>query len=171
MKHADKYPMSMIVLHSLVALAMIGALLIGWNLSPELMPIHKALGIAVLIFAVLRIANRFRVASHVPASVNSKGSMQYILEKSVHGLLYITMIGAPLFGWLLSNAHGYPANFFGLFSLPTLIAKDPSITRTLKDLHELCANVFFGLLILHVVGGVVHLLKEKKNVFKRMMPF
>lgn len=167
-----KYPLSMIVFHTLIAVFMIGALLIGWNLEEnrDLMMLHKSFGVAVLLLAVVRIINRFRVAKSVPESVNPKG-LKRIVEKSVHGLLYIVMLGIPLCGWLLSNASGYPASFFGLFSLPTLMAKNPDMAHTLGEFHELGANVFFMLLILHILGGVVHLVKEKQNVFKRMSPF
>lgn len=169
----QKYPMSMIILHSLVAVAMIGALVVGWMLEDTmgLMPIHQGLGLTVLFLAIIRIINRFRVSSQVPESVNAKGSIQRILEKSIHGILYVTMIAVPVLGCMLANSKGYPANFFGLFQMPILMEKNPAISHNIKELHELGANVFFGALILHFGGALVHLIKDKSNVFKRMLPF
>ena len=171
-KHHIKYPPSMILLHGVIAVCMIAALIIGWILDEnrDLMGLHKSLGITVLFLTAFRIVNRLRVAAHVPESVNPVGSLQRILEKSVHGLLYITMITTPIFGWLLSSAAGRSVSFFGLFDLPMLMAENPAMRSTIKNLHELSANVFFGLLVLHIVGGIVHMVKEKRNIFKRMLP-
>jgi len=169
----QKYPLSIILFHGIIAVLMIAALFLVWSAddNPALMAVHKSVGATVLILGVLRILNRIRSGKRVPRSVNAKGSVQYILEKSVHGLLYVVMLMIPLFGWLFVNANGMAVNVFGLFDLPMIISKNPSIAHTLKEFHELFANVFIGLVVLHVGGAVIHLLKEKSNVFKRMMPF
>lgn len=165
-----KYPMSVKLFHSVIALLMIATLVIGWQLedNEDLMGLHKSLGVAVLILAILRVVNRVRAKNDVPGSVNAVGSLQYLAEKIVHGLLYLVMLGLPIMGWLTSNAFGYPASFFGLFNLPTLIGKNIDLAEQLGELHGLGADVFVGLLALHVLGGVVHLLLNKENVFKRM---
>ena len=95
--------------------------------------------------------------------------MQYLAEKTVHGLLYVVMLGVPLMGWLTSNAFGYPASFFGIFNLPTLIGKNIDLAEQLGELHGFGADVFVILLALHVLGAIVHLIVNKENVFKRMM--
>ena len=168
----QKYPLSMIIFHSLIAILMIAAIVVAWNIgeSNDTRNLHKSLGVAVLLVAALRLVNRFRFKNAIPESVNPKGSVQRILEKSVHGMLYLTMFGIPVVGWMMSNAFGHPASFFGLFNLPTLLDKNPELGRTLKELHELGANVFIGLLVLHLAGGILHFIKHKQNVFKRMMP-
>ena len=74
-------------------------------------------------------------------------------------------------GWLMSNAKGYPVSVFGLFNLPTLIAKNEPLAHTLGEMHETGAAVFVLLLVLHVVGAVYHKLKTKDDVLSRMSPF
>ncbi|MGL4767911.1 MAG: cytochrome b [Formosimonas sp.] len=169
MQNVQKYPVAMRLFHALVAIMMIATLLVGWQLegNMDLMMLHKSLGVGVLILVVLRLANRLR--SSVPASVNTKGSLQYMAEKIVHGLLYLCMLGLPIMGWLTSNAYGYPAGFFGLFNLPTLIGKNEGLAEQLGELHEFGANVFFILLLVHVAGALAHLVMHKQNIFKRMM--
>ena len=166
-----KYPLSVKLFHSLVALLMIATLIIGWQLEDNegLMGLHKSLGVAVFVLAVLRVVNRIRTKDAVPGSVNAVGSMQYLAEKTVHGLLYVVMLGVPFMGWLTSNAFGYPASFFGLFNLPTLIGKNIDLAEQLGGLHGLGADAFVVLLVLHVLGAIVHLVVNKENVFKRMM--
>lgn len=167
-----KYPMSMILFHTLIAVLMIATLVLGWLMedNKSLMGTHKSLGIAVLILALLRLVNRLRYIGNTPISVNAKGSLSSIFEKSVHGLLYICMLAIPVVGWLTSNAFGYPASFFGIFSLPTLIAKNEDLAENLGHLHGLGADIFVVLLGLHVLGGLVHLFMHKQNIFKRMLP-
>lgn len=167
---AQKFPNSVRLFHTLVALLMIATLFLGWQVEDNegLMGLHKSLGIAVLVFALLRFVNRVRAKNDVPASVHPQSSLQYIAEKAVHGLLYLTMLGIPVVGWLTSNAFGYPASFFGLFNLPTLVGKNLDLAETLGEMHELGANVFVALLALHVVGAIAHLVLHKQNIFKRM---
>ena len=168
---SQKFPISVKLFHTLVAVLMIATLVIGWQLEDDnmsLMMLHKSLGIAVLVVALLRFVNRIRAKNAVPASVHSQNSLQYIVEKAVHGMLYLTMIGIPVVGWLTSNAFGYPASFFGLFNLPTLVGKNVELAETLGEMHELGANVFVALLALHVLGAIAHLVMHKQNIFKRM---
>lgn len=166
-----KYPLSVKLFHGLIALLMIATLIVGWQLEDDrsLMGLHKSLGVAVFVLAVLRVVNRIRTKNAIPRSVNAIGSMKYFAEKTVHGLLYVVMLGVPLMGWLTSNAFGYPASFFGLFNLPTLIGKNLDLAEKLGGLHGLGANVFVVLLALHLLGAIVHLVANKENVFKRMM--
>jgi cytochrome b561 len=172
-KPATKYPASVIFFHTVIGLLMIATLIFGWLLeeNPDLEDWHKALGIAILFLGVIRMLNRLRTKPQIPASLNAKGTLQFVAEKTVHGLLYLVMFSTPLLGWLLVSAQAEPIGFFGLFEVPALMAENESLTRTLKNLHELSANVFFGLVLLHVAGALLHHIKHKGGVFKRIMPF
>jgi cytochrome b561 len=173
MTTVQKYPASMILFHTVIAVLMITVLVLGWQLedNPDLEFWHKAFGISVLFLAFLRILNRMRVGKHAPRSLNAQGSLQYILEKSVHGLLYVVMFSTPLLGWLLVSAEGEPISFFGLFDMPALVGENESLAHTVEGLHELSANLFFGLLLLHLAGAILHRLKNKDSIFRRIMPF
>lgn len=161
-----KYPTSMIFFHTIIAILMISVLVMGWLLddNPDLEYWHKAFGITVLFLAVLRIINRFRIGKKSPRSLNTQGSLQYILEKSVHGLLYIVMLSTPLLGWLLVSVEGETVSFLGLFDMPALIAENHALKHTIKGLHSLSANLFFTLVILHILGGLFHLIKKHDNM-------
>lgn len=167
-----KYPISMIILHNFMALIMIATWLIAQMEDfDDYIDLHRSLGFAVLLLVTLRIINRLSTSSKIPTSVNVKGSIKYILEKSTHGLLYLTMLALPIIGCLLTNAQGDAVSVFGLFELPRLMSENFSIAVTLSGLHELAADIFVILLALHIVGALVHLIKNKENVFKRMLPW
>lgn len=168
----QKYPQSMIYFHALVAVLMITTLILGWTMTREngLMFYHKSFGVLVLVFAVFRIINRMRNTANLPPSVN-RGGLR-IIEKSVHGLLMLAMLGLPLMGWLTSNANGRAVSVFGLFDLPTLMGKNDVWGHRLGELHENGATVFFILLVVHVAGVVYHRVQGKhENVLARMLPW
>ena len=154
MNAKQKYPKSMIFFHSLLAVLMIATLILGWMMDREngLMFFHKSVGVLVLVFGVLRIVNRMRNMANIPLSVNY-GALR-LVEKAVHGLLMLVMLGLPVVGWLVSNAKGYPVSVFGLFDLPNLIGKNEALAETLGEMHEAGATVFVLILVLHIVGAV-----------------
>ena len=167
-----RYPSSMAIFHGLVALVMVSTLVIGWLLDDNegLMALHKSLGVTVLLLVTLRLVNRWRMRRALPASVNPAGSLPFVAEKAVHGLLYLSMFGIPLLGWLKSNASGHPASCFGLFDLPTLIGRDHGLSHLLGQAHSLAATGFALLLGLHILGALAHRVIHKENIFKRIMP-
>ena len=171
MNTKQKYPMSMIVFHALLAVLMIATLVVGWMMGDNrgLMPLHKSLGALVFIFGVVRIINRMRNMANIPPSVNH--GVLHLVEKSVHGVLMLMMLILPIVGWLVSNAKGFPVSVFGLFDLPTLIGKNLDLADTLGSMHKAGAAVFVFLLIVHVVGAVYHKLKTKEDVISRILPW
>lgn len=168
----NRYPFSVVILHWLVALAILGNLAIGWLLDDnmDLMDLHKSIGVGILLLAAVRLANKILQRHHLPASVNPAGSFRYLLEKAVHGMLYLSMLGIPLLGWLKTNAAGHPAGFFGLFELPMLLEKNRALSHLFGDLHSALAAVLAGLIGLHVAGAALHWLTKSVNVFGRILP-
>ena len=104
MNTKQKYPMSMIFFHGLLAVLMIATLVVAWMMddNKDLMPLHKSLGATVFIFGILRILNRMSNMAKLPPSVNH-GALHWV-EKAVHGLLMLVMLALPFVGWLMSNA-------------------------------------------------------------------
>lgn len=158
-----KYPTPMIILHHIVAVLMISCYFLA-----DYTKIHKSLGALLLIFACIRLVVRLTHLGKTPPSINPPKDIHYIIEKSVHGLLYVMIFLQPTLGWIVSNAYGYPVSVFGLFSLPTIVDHNPALAFRVFEVHHLLGKMFFALLIAHVAGAAYHLFKEKQNVFKRM---
>lgn len=167
----SKYPKSMIYYHALLAFLMLATLVLGWVMDREngLMFLHKSVGVLVLVFGILRIVNSVRQRRAAPPSVNQGGLR--VVEKAVHGLLMLSMLVLPMVGWLASNAKGYPVAVFGWFNLPNLMDKNESVAHLLGEMHEVGANVFFILVVVHVLGAVFHKFKSQENVISRMLPW
>src|ERR1700757_2684464 len=108
MKHVSRYPISISLLHWLLAVALIGNLIIGWMLddNENLLALHKSIGIIILGLVWVRVANRLRVRRRLPPSTNRAGTPAYLVEKTVHHVLYVLMLAIPLLGWVKTNAAG-----------------------------------------------------------------
>lgn len=117
MKKVTRYPLSVILLHWLVAVALIGNLFIGLMLDDHenLIALHKSIGILILGLAAVRLANRLRARHMLPRSINAVGTAARFAEKAVHHVLYVLMVAIPLLGWMKTNAAGHAARFFGFF--------------------------------------------------------
>ena len=168
MKTITRYPLSISLLHWLLALALIGNLIVGLLLDDNegLMALHKSIGIAILVLVAVRIANRLRL----PPSINRTGTVSHFVERSVHGLLYVLMLAIPVLGWLKTNAAGHTASCFGLFTLPTLVSKNHELSHWLGELHAVTAYGLAALVGLHVLGALVHKLLKSENVLPRILP-
>jgi cytochrome b561 len=173
MRQASRYPLSVSLLHWLLAAALIGNLAIGWMLDDDfdLLALHRSIGIVILGFVLIRLSNRLRLRRQLPPSANAAGTLSYFAEKTVHCVLYLAMLVIPLLGWLKTNAAGHVVNCFGVFSLPTLVPKSLALSHSLGVLHSAAAYGLAVLLGVHVVGALVHWLMKSENVLLRILPW
>jgi cytochrome b561 len=132
--------------------------------------LHKSAGVLVLLLVVVRLLwLRVSPAPVLPA-VFEPGEQKMI--KALHALLYLLMFLMPLSGYLMSNAGGYPINFFGLGELPALIGKSKEFGEIVHQAHKVMGIVMLLLIVLHAAGAVKHRLKDKggeSDILKRML--
>ncbi len=101
------------VLHWLMAVLIVAMLFIGVGMVASvsarhawLLAIHKPLGIAILILAIVRLAVRLR---HPPPPLPADlPALQKLAALASHWLLYFLMLAMPLIGWAMLSAGGYP---------------------------------------------------------------
>jgi cytochrome b561 len=168
-----RYPLMIILAHWLIAAGIAANLLTGWMLddATELLDLHRSIGVLVLAFSALRLFCRLAYRGKIPASVNAPASLQYRVEKLAHALLYAGMVLVPLLGWLKTNAAGHALVLFDSVELPVLLEKNRALSSLFGEAHSLSAYLLAMLIGLHIAGGVAHVMMEKRNVFKRMLPF
>jgi len=161
------------VLHWVMAVCILAMLFIGVGMVSTvttshlaLVSIHKPLGIAILILAVLRIAERLRAgAPALPADLPAP--MKRAAELS-HYALYALMIAMPLLGWGMLSAAAYPVALFPGVFLPPILAQSDSVHTLLWNLHRALAFVFFAIILLHVAAALFHALVRRDGVFQAM---
>ncbi|MCC6076131.1 cytochrome b [Pseudomonas sp. GCM10022188] len=128
---------------------------------------HFMLGLGIFALVWLRLLGR--LLTKAPAIQPPSPAWQTGLAHLMHLALYVLMIGMPLVGWLILNAEGKPAPFFGL-ELPMLMAKNPGLAESLEELHEFGGQAGYFLIGLHALAGLFHHYVVRDNTLARMLP-
>lgn len=160
--------------HWVMALMMIGLLGLGFYMagmerSPfkfELYSWHKSFGIVVLALVVFRVIWRF--ISAPPKALETHASWEKLLSKTIHIVLYVSMIGFPLSGWVMSSAGGHGVSVFGFFDMPAIVAENKDIGASAKLAHVIFAYSLIIALGLHILGGLKHHVVDKDLTLARM---
>ncbi len=184
MDKPDRYSTVAIVLHWLIALAIVALLVIGivmTSLPPsttmfKLFQLHKSLGITVLALSVLRLA--WRLTHRPPPLPADTKKWEAFAAHATHWLFYALMIGMPLTGWAMVSASpmNLPTVLYGVVPLPhlpvlgTLENKKP-VEDAFRAVHDTGAWVVIALLALHVGAALMHQFIRRDEVLHRMLPF
>ncbi|WP_395372496.1 cytochrome b [Komagataeibacter diospyri] len=163
------------ILHWMMAIMILGMLFVGVfmasTVGPEyhrLMTLHRPLGIAILLLAVVRLANR--LCSPPPLlSAELPSTMRFAANAS-HISLYALMIAMPLVGWGMLSAGGYPIPLWGQsMLLPPILPHNPVLWARLRATHTVLAFLLFGLVLLHISAALFHRLILRDGVLQSML--
>jgi cytochrome b561 len=172
----NRYSTVSLTLHWLIALMVLGQVLlitaheaIDGPMSRELVQIHKASGLTILVLTLGRIG--WRIANPAIALPNAMPRWQKVFARATHVLFYAALIVIPLTGWMASSAGGREISWFGLFNWPLLpVGGGRETARGLMGLHELAVKGLYVLIALHVAGALKHHFVDRDNVLHRMIP-
>jgi cytochrome b561 len=161
------------LLHWLMAICIVAMLFIGVGMVSTIMPkyltlvsIHKPLGSAILVLALIRLVVRLRYgAPALPPDLPEPMKLAAYLS---HYALYALMIGMPLIGWAMLSAAAYPVVLFGGVRLPAILPLSESLHTLLWDAHFYLAFAFYALILLHVAAALFHALVRRDGVFQTM---
>ena len=162
-------------LHWIMAVCILAMLFIGVGMASTVAPryltlvaIHKPLGIAILILALIRLAVRLRYgAPPLPADLPEPMKLAARLS---HYALYVLMIAMPLIGWAMLSAADYPVGLSASLWLPQILPLSPSLHTALWNAHFYLAFLFFAVILLHVAAALFHALIWRDGVFDSMAP-
>ena len=160
-------------LHWLMAICVLAMLFIGVGMVSTVMPkyltlvsIHKPLGVAILVLALIRLVVRLRYgAPPLPADLPKPMKLGAVAS---HYALYAFMIGMPLIGWGMLSAAAYPVVLYGGWHLPAILPQSDSLHTLLWNAHFYLAFAFFALILLHVAAALFHALVRRDGVFQTM---
>jgi cytochrome b561 len=161
------------LVHWLMAICILAMLFIGVGMVSTITPtylslvsIHKPLGIAILVLALVRLALRVRYgAPALPAELPEPMKLAAHLS---HYAFYLLMIGMPLIGWAMLSAASYPVVLFGGVHLPSILPPSDSLHTLLWNAHFYLAFAFFALILLHVAAALFHAFVRRDGVFEAM---
>jgi cytochrome b561 len=162
-------------LHWLMAVCILAMLFIGVgmvsSIAPKYLPliaIHKSLGTAILLLALIRLWVRWRHgAPALPADLPAP--MKFAAKLS-HYILYTLMIAMPLLGWGMLSAANYPVVLFGGLHLPMILPQSDNLHTVLWNAHLYLAFIFFAVVLMHLAAALFHALVRHDGVFEAMAP-
>ncbi|MCK0070682.1 cytochrome b [Kordiimonas laminariae] len=188
--NTERYTKVAILLHWLIAFAIIGLMAAGiWMTGAikeketqatafEVYQIHKSIGLTVLVLSVVRLIWRF--THKAPAMPSGMVAWERMAAHTTHFLFYALMIGLPITGWLMVSASpwGLPTMYFNQFEVPHLhalssldMAGKQEWEGVFKEMHEVIAYGGIALIVLHIGAALKHHVIAKDNTLVRMLPF
>lgn len=174
----DRYGVVQKTLHWTIALCVLAMLVMGlWMggiedrvLRFQVYGFHKALGITILGLMVLRLV--WKLAHwNMPHHLPTHPRHERIAAGVVHWGFYALLIAMPLSGWILTSAASSTINWFGLFVVPPIVEANQNLRSTMSQAHELLAWGIWAFIGLHVAGALKHVVIDKDNTLRRMLPF
>jgi cytochrome b561 len=161
-------------LHWAMAIMVIAMLFIGVGMMTTLHPvylalvaIHKPLGIALLMLALIRAAVRFKHGT--PALPDDLPRMQHLGAQASHLMLYALLFLQPLLGWGMLSAGGYPVVLYGPVRLPPIAPHSDSLHTLLRSAHTWCAYLLFATVVLHLAAALFHGLIRRDGVLQSIL--
>lgn len=162
-------------LHWLMALLVFVMLGLGWGRNfapgpwkPVMMQAHTGTGISLLFLLAMRIF--WRLYNRPPRLIESLSPAAKLAAHAMHWVLYIMLFMMPFSGWIMVSAMGRQPSFFGLFDLPPLVRKTPSLVPLLKEFHSFMAYGFSALIIMHMAAALLHHFVYRDETLARMWP-
>jgi cytochrome b561 len=171
----ERFAVPQRLLHWLMAICILSMLFIGVGMvstaAPKyltLVQIHKPLGIAILVLALIRLA--LRIYYGAPSLPLDLPEPMKLAAYSSQVILYALMIAMPLLGWGMLSAAAYPVVLFGGVHLPPILPVSASLHTLLWHAHYYLAFAFFAIILMHVAAILFHKLIRRDGVFETMAP-
>lgn len=160
------------VLHWLMAFMVLAMLFVGvgmvasLGMRPTLLALHRPLGIAILVLAIIRLAYRLR--NPPPPLPADLPRWQVLAASASHVLLYALLIAMPLIGWMMLSAGGYPIVLWSGAQLPALLPHDAALYAPLRSAHTWLARLLFATILMHLAAALFHAWVRRDGVFGAM---
>lgn len=174
LERGDRYSRGAIAFHWVTAALVLFNLWLGLfhdSLPREwkVMPVHKSVGVTILVLTLGRIA--WRLTHKPPRLPDLMPAWEKIAARASHYILYALLLILPLTGWLLSSnpEKPRPIEWFFLFKLPVLPAT-PDIARAAHETHEILGVTMAVLVVIHVAAALRHHFLLRDRVLARMLP-
>ena len=184
-ENRTRYTTVAIVLHWLIAAAIIFQIILGWRAGDgpkgpatfAMMQLHKSIGITILLLSLARLG--WRWVNPAPPAPVGQPRWEQIASKVVHVGFYVIMIGLPLTGWILvsTSKTNLPTILFGAIPwphlplLPDLAAGPKHLWHEIGEIgHGVLVKTTYLLLLLHLGAVAKHQILDKDAVFQNMAP-
>lgn len=134
----------------------------------RLFSVHKTLGVTLFAVAVLRIA--WALVQPRPAELHPDRRWETFAARTVHWLLYGSLVLVPLTGWLAHAATtGFAPILWPLGQGLPFVSKSDALYQSAASLHIVFERILVIALALHLVGALKHHFWDKDATLRRML--
>lgn len=178
-----RYTTVAIVIHWLIAAAIIFQIILGWRMGDgpkgpttfALVQLHKSIGISILLLSLLRLI--WKLTHRAPPPPAGQPAWERIAASVVHWGFYVIMIGLPLTGWIIvsTSRTGIPTLLYGAIPWPHIpglaeLAAGPKHSwHQAGELgHGVLVKTTYLLLLLHLGAVAKHQILDRDAVFGHM---
>lgn len=167
-----RFALSSRLLHWTMAPMVIAQLLIGVTMVaslsyyPLLLAIHRPLGVAILAFAVIRLANR--LTHRPPPFLATMSRAERRIATWSEYLLYALLLAQPLIGWAMLSAARFPITLLGPLHLPGIAPHNLDVYGVLRVCHSVFAFLLFLTFTAHICAVLFHTLVLRDRLIDRM---
>jgi cytochrome b561 len=152
----------MVVVQLLVGVTMIASL----TYYPLLLAIHRPLGVAILIFALVRLANR--LTHRPPAFLATMSRAERRIATWSEYALYALLLVQPVIGWATLSAASLPVTMVGPIRLPGIAPHNLDLYAVLRECHGVFAFLLFAAFTAHMCAVLFHTLVLRDRLLDRM---
>ena len=173
---SQRYPTAVIVMHWVIAAAVVGLIVLGWWMQTipkqpvgpraDAYNLHKSIGLVALLLMAVRLAWR---ASHRPPELPPLPRWQAHAAVAVHLLLYALMFVAAFSGYVGSATSGYPVKFFG-WVLPSWAGANDAVKDACSVIHWVSNWMLVAAIVAHVAATIYHQWGLRDGLLWRMWP-
>lgn len=172
----ERYTLGLISLHWVIALLIIPLVSLSFFLEdlpkiirPTAIMLHKSCGLTILVLMVVRLIYLFK--SGRPTLPATMPRWEVLFARGVQLALYVSVIAMAMVGWIMSMLSNHTPVWFGVISLPLPgIVPNEAWADIFFQSHQIIAWVLIGLIGLHVVGALKHVIIDKDKVMDSMLP-
>ena len=142
------------------------AMVVALAYYPLLLAVHRVLGIAILVFAVVRLINR--LTHRPPAFVKTMGPLERKVATWSERLMYALLVLQPLVGWALVSASDSPVTLVGPLHLPGIAPPGIALYAVLRAAHTVLAYLLFATFTAHICAVAFHTVGLRDGLLTRM---
>jgi cytochrome b561 len=173
----ERYTRTAVLLHWLIAAAVLGQIAFGWYLQlvPRQTPdrtifvnFHKSTGLVIGVLIVFRLV--WRLTHKPPPLPASMPAWERNAARANHVLLYACMLIMPVAGYTASNFSRFGVKFFNAVLFPPWGVDDKNIYAFFNGLHVATSYVFVALIVLHALAAFKHFVFPRHRILRRMLP-
>ena len=169
---APRFTLVSRLLHWSMAVMVIGQFFLGVAMIaalgyyPLLLAIHRPLGVAILVFAIVRLANR--LTHRPPSFLKTMGPIERKVATWSERLMYALLLAQPLVGWAMLSAADSPVTLVGPLHLPGIAPHGLALYAVLRTAHTVLAYLLFAAFTAHICAVVFHTVGLRDGLLNRM---